>query len=164
MMELLILGGIGAYLTVQRYDVENKLREIGISESNNAANNRSRLLFDKTPRHEANREVGNWKWDQQNTKPWVTHQYFKEPTPVLAGVADWSHEGNQWMRMPGFRRCYVDNYRNALSTEHDFALRNQLVAGYWDETITKGRVLTQTTTADGAYNPNGLNLYLYHSK
>ncbi len=128
-------------------------------------NNRSKLLFDKPSQAAARTKEGNWGWDSSyGPRPPVTYRLKNAVPPERAGDVDWKKEENQWIRRPEFRKLYVDNYRNASSTERDIALRNQLVSGYWHETITKGRVLTPRQTADGYYNPDGLNLNLYNGK
>ena len=127
-------------------------------------NNRQRLLFDKPPQREAREKEGNWGWDSSyGPRPPVTMRLKNIDPPANAGDVDWKKEENQWMRSKSFRVMYVANYRNASSTERDIALRNQLVSGYWHETITKGRVLTPRQTADGYHNPDGLNLRYYNN-
>lgn len=109
-----------------------------------------------------NKKAGNWPWGRPAIpSPSGTKPYFIKPTPIGSGWVDWSHEGNQWLRSQDFRARYVDNYRNAWSTESYFATLSQLVPGFHHETITKGRVLQQENRADGMHNPNGVNLYEY---
>lgn len=130
--------------------------------SNSAANDRRKLLYDKPSQREAREKLGNWGWDSAyGPRPPTTSRAFRKTVPEGAGDVDWKKEENQWLRSPEFREMHVANYRNAHSTESDFACRTQLVGGYWQETITKGRVLQARQTADGQYNPNGLNLNLY---
>jgi hypothetical protein len=136
-------------------------RNLG-ENKNTADNNRSDLLYNPQRLWKENVKAGNWPWGRPAlSAPSGTKAYFKKPTPELAGVVDWSHESNQWMRGPEFRDSYVRAWQNAWSTERAFATRNQLVPGFWQETITKGRVLTQENRSDGRYNANGVNLYRY---
>lgn len=129
---------------------------------NTANNNRSELLYNPNRLWKENVKIGNWPWGRPALPaPSATKAYFRKPTPGLAGLIDWSHELNQWMRGPEFRDSYVKTWQNAWSTENSFATRTQLVPGFWHETITKGRVLTQENRADGRYNANGVNLYRY---
>lgn len=132
------------------------------SDKNTADNDRTNLLFKPENLWAKNLLAGNWPWGRPAVSaPSGTKTYWRKPTPEGSGWVDWSHEGNQWLRGPEFRENYVKNYRNAYSTELAQATRNQLVPGFWHETITKGRVLSQENRADGTYNPNGPNLYSY---
>lgn len=163
MAEVLALLGLGVYFTVRNYETQAFLEKLRL-EDLPKVNDRFGLLFDKKKYTEANAKLGNWLWDGQNTKPPLTRAWFREPTPQGAELIDWTHEGNQWLRGPEFRKLYVENYRNANGTENAFSIRSGLVSGYQPERITKGRVLRQTSTSDGVYNDSGPNLYLYHSK
>lgn len=155
------MAGMGAYLSSQAMTKNTS----GTKRDFSAANDRRKLLYDKPSQREAREKLGNWGWySDYGPRPPTTAPIFRKTVPQGAGDVDWKKEENQWLRSPEFRKMHVANYRNAHSTERDIALRNQLVAGYWHETITKGRVLHARKTADGQYNPDGLNLNLYCSK
>ena len=163
MVEVLALVGLGVYFTARNYEAQSFLEQMKM-EDLPKVNDRFKFIFDKEKYIEENKKVGNWPWEWSNLKPSPTRAWFRQPTPEGAELIDWSLEGNQWLRGPEFRKTYVENYRNAISTERAFAVRTGLVSGYQKELITKGPVLQQTSTSDGAYNPTGPNLYLYHSK
>lgn len=129
---------------------------------NTADNDRTKLMFSPARAWKDNLKLGNWPWGRPAQKgPSGTRPWWKKPTPLGSGWVDWSHEGNQFLRGPEFREAYVNQWRRAWTTELQQATRTQLVPGFWHETITKGRVLTQTNKADGTYNPDGVNLYRY---
>jgi hypothetical protein len=149
---------------MNRTESETKLAKLKLEGNKNIAdNNRSNLLYNPERLWTENLKIGNWAWGKPGIPtPTGKKPYFRKPTPHLAGIIDWTHEGNQWLRSPEYREMYVQTYRNAWSTELAQATRNQLVPGYWHETITKGRVLTQEIKSDGVYNPDGPNLYRYN--
>lgn len=160
MLEFLAVVTIGAYYLSRSFETRRLLDRLKYDKTDlDAANNRSSLLFDPQKYYAKNVAMGNPKWDGKTVKPPATTTWFKKPTPKGSDVADFSHEGNQWLRTPEFRKLYVENYRNAMSAERDFAVRNQLVSGYQKENITKGRVLQHISRADGRYNPDGINLH-----
>lgn len=136
------------------------------SEQVEEDNNRSNLLFNPSRLRAENILAGNWGWARPPIRPPAgTKPYWKKPVPEGAGSVDWYLEGNQWLRGPDFRKMYVENYRNAYSTELAQATRRELVPGFWHERITKGRVLThQDDKANGSYNENGVNLYLTYGQ
>lgn len=150
---------MGLYLTKENYQTQTTLNKAKLYTD---ANNRRKLLFEKTPQRERNKEAGNWGWNSAyGPKPPTTRPLFAQTVPERAGDVDWNKEENLWLRTPEFRKLHVANYRNAHSTERQIELRNQLTAGYWQETITKGRVLNTQEVADGVHNPDGLNLADY---
>lgn len=165
MLEFLALITIGGYYLSRNFESRRLLDRLNLGDDKlKAPNDRGKLLFDPQEHYDRNEKMGKVKWDGMNVKPPATLSWWKKPTPIGSDVADFTHEGNQWLRSPEFRKIYVDNYRNAWSTESDFALRNQLVTGYQKETITKGKTLQHISKADGKYNPHGINLYRYHCK
>ena len=161
-MEGLLVTGAVLYLAKQKYDEQKTTLEKTL-EKQKVANDRGTLFFNKPKFYAENIKLGNVKWDN-NAKPPNTTPYVLKANPRGIEWVDWSAKGNEWLSSPEFRKKYVDNYRNAMSTETDHAIRTQLVGGFWHETITKGRTLQQTSRSDGVYNPDGPNLYLYYSK
>lgn len=132
------------------------------ADKNDADNNRSDLLFNPYKFMKINENMGNWPYSYPHVKvPASTPFYLKSP-PQLAGLVDWTDEGSQFLKSKEFRENYVQRWRNAYSTELSHALTHQLVNGYWSETINKGSVLFHVNKADGKYNPEGVNLYLYN--
>lgn len=162
---MIALGMIAvAFMTLKTSNEKNKrlVKQNLEGNKNKADNNRQSLLFDPKRLRDLNTKLGNWPWGRPAIPvPSGTKTYYREPTPQLAGLTDWYAEGNQFLRSPEFRKSYVDRWQNAYSTELSQATRTQLVPGFWQETITKGRVLTHENRADGKYNPNGVNLYQY---
>jgi hypothetical protein len=153
-----------AYMGIASHKSEQaKLKTLGFDENKlKAPNDRTDLLFNPMRLWKENIKLGNWAWGRPSIPtPSGTKAYYREPTPALAGLTDWYAEGNQWLRSPEYRDMYVAQYRSAWSGELAQAVRTQLVPGFWHETITKGRVLTQEIKADGRYNPNGPNLFRY---
>lgn len=135
-----------------------------LSDGRNTANNdRTNLLFNPKRLWKENALLGNWPWSSPAVRPpLATKPYFRKPTPHLANVVDWADPKNAWLRTPEYRELFVKTYKTAWSTESAFATRTNLVDGFHRELITKGRVLTQESKANGVYNPNGPNLYRYH--
>jgi len=152
--------GLNKYQTRQK-----ELKKLQLEgDKNTQDNDRTNLLFNPARLWELNASLGNWKWSRPAIpSPSGTKAYYRKPTPHLAGLTDWYAEGNQWLRSPEFREMYVKQWQNAWSGELSHATRNQLVPGFWHETITKGRVLTQEIKSNGVYNPNGPNLYRYQT-
>jgi hypothetical protein len=154
-----------AYTGVMAHKNEKaKVAKLGFDGNKlTADNDRTNLLYNPSRLWKDNKLIGNWPWGRPAIPaPSGTKAYFREPTPQLAGLTDWYAEGNQWLRSPEYRDNYVKRYQNAWSGELSQAVLNQLVPGFWHETITKGRVLTQEIKSDGQYNPNGPNLYRYN--
>lgn len=138
-----------------------QLKTLAAEKSAELYNDRTRFIFEPSRFWEINRLVGNWPWGSNNTRPPTTYANYVQPPPVDAGTIDWSDPHSQLFRTPEFRKMYVDQYRTVYGTELSQAVRNQLVPGFWHETITKGRVMNQTSASNGVYNPDGPNLYRY---
>lgn len=162
-MIALVTTAIAALALMKHTNEQAKMSKLQLEGNKNTAdNNRTKLLFEPKRLWQENILAGNWPWGRPAIPvPSGTKAYYRKPTPIGSGWVDWDNEGNQWLRGPEYRDLYVKTYRNAWSTELAQATRNQLVPGYWKETITKGRVLTQEIRSDGKYNPNGPNLYQY---
>lgn len=164
MIALGLIAAVSAGLTMRSQTQTPMKKRMLDGNKNIADNNRSKLLFSPERIWKENIKLGNWAWGRPAIpSPVGTKAYFRKPPPREAGYTDWSLEGNQWLRSKEYRDLYVKTYRNAWSTELAYATRNQLVPGFWHETITKGRVLQQECHADGRYNPDGPNLYKYAS-
>ena len=161
MIWLALTGILG--LAVSRSREEQALKKDLHMEGDktSAANDITNLLYNPSRLWKENLKVGNWAYSTPVHKPPTTGFYFKKPTPELSGTVDWYHEGSQLFRTRDFRDQYVDNYRNAWSTETAQATRTQLVDGFQHEIITKGRTLTQQSRATGTWNPHGPNLYAW---
>lgn len=86
----------------------------------------------------------------------------RKSAPAGVGEVDWKAETSQFLRGSEFKKMYRDNYKSAYSTELAHATRTQLVSGYQQEVISKGRTLVQTSRADGVRNPHGVNLMTWH--
>ena len=162
-MMALVAIGIAYTGILARKSSQATLVKLNLEGNKNVSdNNRTDLLYNPKRLWDLNAKIGNWAWGRPALPvPSGTKAYYRKPLPYGAGWTDWSAEGNQWLRGPEYRDLYVNQYRTAWSTELAQATRNQLVPGFWHETITKGRVLTQEIKADGVYNPNGPNLYRY---
>lgn len=161
MIWLLLLGSAAYAASVARTNTK-LLKSLKLDDGRlSEANDRSRLVYDQTARHQQNLDAGNWAYSTPIARPPKTMKYFRAPTPIGSDWVEWGAEGNQWLRTPEFRKLYTDNYRNAWSAESAQAVRTQLVGGFWDETITKGTTLVQQNRADGRRNAHGVNLYEY---
>lgn len=161
MLGIVALGTAYIFLN-QKYTKEQVYDQMNLGHGKNTANNdRTALLFDPESQWQRNLDIGNWPWGRPITPTPTTTTWFRQPTPELSGITDWTHEGNFWLKSPEFREGYIKNYRNAWSTETAHAVRTQLVGGFQRETITKGRVLNSTNRSDGRRDPTGLNLMDY---
>lgn len=125
-------------------------------------NNRSELLFDMKSYWSRAKELGALPWGQGTMAQAPTTTRFHKPgPPKLAEIIGWDEPMLFDMRSPDKQKRFRENYQMAYSTELAHCVRNQLVPGFWHETITKGPILQQTNTSDGKFNTAGINLYQY---
>lgn len=129
----------------------------------NKINDRQGLLFNMENGYKRAKELGAWAWGHQYRPP-VTEVWEVLSMPKGAELVEWDQPIDWNLRQESKRKNFVENYKNAYSTElaHAFT-SSQLVYGVWHETITKGPIVQQTSRSDGVYDPTGFNIYEYSS-